>query len=54
MMPGFGYNQKYNDAPVVNNFPQIPSNDSSNTAGQSNDPGFDDLARRFEELKKRK
>ncbi|CAF0751324.1 unnamed protein product [Didymodactylos carnosus] len=55
MMPGFGYqNQKYNDAPVVNNFPQIPSNDSSNTTGQSDDPGFDDLARRFEELKKRK
>ncbi len=54
-----------NDAasPFRDPFPQVPSAHDHSTPAPpspptandgSNDPGFDDLARRFEELKKRK
>ncbi|CAF1499695.1 unnamed protein product [Rotaria magnacalcarata] len=49
-------------APFIDPFPQVPSAHDRFTPtppppatdNSSNDPGFDDLARRFEELKKRK
>ncbi len=51
-------------APFHDPFPQVPSSHDRSTPpppatppatnNASDDPGFDDLARRFEELKKRK
>ncbi|CAF0814197.1 unnamed protein product [Rotaria sp. Silwood1] len=64
-MPRIGFNIN-NDtkAPFIDPFPQVPSAHDRSTStppplppamnDSSNDPGFDDLARRFEELKKRK
>jgi hypothetical protein len=45
--------------PFNDPFPQVPSANDRSTPpaasnGGSDDPGFDDLARRFEDLKKRK
>ncbi|CAF2525263.1 unnamed protein product [Rotaria sp. Silwood2] len=61
--PRIGFNIN-NDtkAPFIDPFPQVPSAHDRSTPSppppamndSSNDPGFDDLARRFEELKKRK
>ncbi|CAF1052178.1 unnamed protein product [Rotaria sp. Silwood1] len=57
--PRFGFNVDYSaKTPFNDPFPQVPNvNDRSAPPavhGGSDDPGFDDLARRFEELKNRK
>lgn len=40
--------------PDVPSLPSVPTNSVGRTSITSNDVDFDDLARRFEELKKRK
>ncbi|CAF1584204.1 unnamed protein product [Rotaria magnacalcarata] len=57
--PRLGFNADYGaKTPFNDPFPQVPSaNDRSTPPGNhggSDDPGFDDLARRFEDLKNRK
>ncbi|CAF1084412.1 unnamed protein product [Rotaria sordida] len=61
--PRIGFNiDTGTKSPFIDPFPQVPSAQDHSTPpppppamnDSSNDPGFDDLARRFEELKKRK
>jgi len=53
--PRFGFHADNTArAPFNDPFPQVPSSAPSGAHGGSNDPGFDDLARRFEDLKSRK
>ncbi|CAF0860370.1 unnamed protein product [Rotaria sordida] len=58
--PRLGFNADYNaKTPFNDPFPQVPNTNDRSTppvvhGGGSDDPGFDDLARRFEDLKNRK
>ncbi len=57
--PRLGFNMdNVSKAPYNDPFPQVPSSNDRSTPpgahGGSDDPGFDDLARRFEELKNKK
>ncbi len=54
--PRFGFQADNNaKTPFRDPFPQVPNSTPAGAhGGSSNDPGFDDLARRFEDLKNRK
>lgn len=52
--PRFGFQADHSPRqPFHDPFPQVPTSSPSGARG-SDDPGFDDLARRFEDLKNRK
>lgn len=55
--PRFGFHADHNPRqPFHDPFPQVPTStpQAARGGGGFDDPGFDDLARRFEDLKNRK